>query len=463
MKSMNLVKHLAVIASVFLLSYSSSQLSSLVRSDDCTQRSAAWFNSLAYKSTDGGATSAVLVDVQRDFVAHKLNKIVIDTLDHATIYLGTNNGVFKSTNEGCSWKESSGGFTERYIRDLVIDPADPSNLYALTSMITGNIYRIPPSHRVFITADRGNNWQAVNLDFELTCLTIDSSNPATLYLGARNQDVLGIYKSTDRGRTFAFLQQIDNAADFAITYIVVDPKDVSVLYYGVNNTIGSFSNDRGGIYRSVDGGTTSARIFHPDDSSVTNSFVIDPDDLTTLYNAGNRGIFKSTDGGRNWQITSISLPTENSLVLDKHSNLYFSIAGPVCGSKYGCPSFLSRSTDGGRSWSRVPALINSSLVVDPSNTSILYCAGFIPPPELASVSITGKRVVVEGSFIHEGTVIKVNGERQKTEFRPLTSDFSYVRLVSKKGAKNVAPGQVVLVSVEEADGVEVSVSVLKPN
>jgi photosystem II stability/assembly factor-like uncharacterized protein len=437
---------------------------SLSFAQDCSNRqaSATNFDSVAYKSTDGGASWKTVVDVNTDFLAHQANRIVIDPFDASIVYVGTNNGVFKSANGGCSWRNSSDGITERYVRDWIIDPKTTSNLYALAAKNSGNIYRVPVSNKVFITVDGGNVWKAVSFDYNITCLAIDPANPSTLYLGASNQDVLGIYKSTDNGKTFSFIKQRDNTSGLSIAYIVVDPKNPSTLYYGSN--MSGVRNTLGGLYKSTDGGITFEIIRHPDDSTFTFSLVIDPRDPPTLYEASSGGLFKSTDGGSNWvSILHNGYPlAAESLAIDAANSIYASVDLPV-GSLYPLHNLL-KSTDAGQTWTSVTFKPSaSSLAFDPANPSVIYDVGFVPPPVIGSISISGKKVVVGANFIHDGAVIRIEGERQKTQLRTGANGFPSVELVSRKGAKGIAPGQVVSVSIEEADGVEVSGFGYRPN
>ena len=427
---------------------------SSILAETCVQRPpASYFDSLVFKSSDGGSTSAVLADLSTDFVAHIVNRIIVDPFERSTIYLGTNGGVFKSANGGCSWTESNSGLIDRYVRDLVANPMTHGNLYAITVEDAGNLYSVPPSHRFASTTNGGNNWKSVSFDDQLTCLAMDPSNPTTIYLGAKSQGVLGLYKSTDGGNTFSFARQRDNASDFSIDYIVVDPKDPLTLYYGSNNSTGSALNRLGGVYKSTDGGLTSALVFHPSDTVYTRSLVIDPQDTSIIYELG-RGFYKSTDGGTSW--ANVSLVSGLFLTMDSSSNLFAALTPElVCGGLYGCGGNLARSSDGGRTWSKLAGLSNAPFAIDPVDPLTLYGSNYIPPPPLTRVSIKGKKVVM-GGFFHEGAVIKINGEEQKTEMRPHAQGDFYVELVSKKGARNVAPGQVVPVSVEEVDGVEVT-------
>ena len=280
--------------------------------------------------------------------------------------------------------------------------------------------------------------------------------------------MLGIYKSTDGGESFTFSGQVDNASDFSINYIVVDPTNPQTVFYGSNHTSNPTLNTLGGIFKSTDGGATFARVFYPSGALSTKSLAIDPQNSSIIYEIGSgvffeigSGVYKSTDGGASWE--NVSAVTGSFLTIDKASNLYIG-RNPeaVCGGLYGCASHLARSSDGGRTWSDLAGLSNAPFALDPVDPSIVYGSTYIQPPPIFRVSIKGKKVVIGGHF-HEGAVIRVNGESQQTEMRPHAPGEFYVELVSKKGGKKVLPGQVVPVSVVEADGVEVSALGIRPD
>jgi hypothetical protein len=59
--------------------------------------------------------------------------LAIDPAAPATLYAGTDGGVFKSTNGGASWRAASTGLTYITVRSLALDPATPTTVYAGTN------------------------------------------------------------------------------------------------------------------------------------------------------------------------------------------------------------------------------------------------------------------------------------------------------------------------------------------
>src|SRR5713101_2671999 len=98
-----------------------------------------------------------------------VNALAIDPSTPTTLYAGTDNSVFKSTDGGNTWVNT--GLTAFYLLALAIDPRTPTTLYA-----AGN--------SVFKSTDGGNTWSGVNAGLTtpyVYALAIDPATPTTLY------------------------------------------------------------------------------------------------------------------------------------------------------------------------------------------------------------------------------------------------------------------------------------------
>jgi uncharacterized protein (TIGR03437 family) len=147
----------------------------------------------------------------------------------------------------------------------------------------------------------------------------------TVYVGAAQG---GVWRSIDNGTNWTPLT--DNQPSLAIGAIAIDPTNPNVIYVGTGE--GNRSGDTyygQGLLKTTDGGNTWTQILGPVSTTAPNlpsflncSFMtieIDPSNTQTLYAAtnigltggasggsgivpiGNRGIWKSTDGGLNWR------------------------------------------------------------------------------------------------------------------------------------------------------------------
>lgn len=141
------------------------------------------------------------------------------------------------------------------VRALAFDPRSSSRLLAGTA-----------SGGLWITEDAGATWRA-NQDFlpnlSITALAFDPRNPDVAYLGTgeATQGLVGIglFKSTDGGRTWTFLAatNVDANPDWRfVNRVAVHPAQTQILLAGVTND----KRTGGAIYRSTDAGASWAMV-----------------------------------------------------------------------------------------------------------------------------------------------------------------------------------------------------------
>jgi photosystem II stability/assembly factor-like uncharacterized protein len=316
--------------------------------------------------------------------------LTIDARQSATLYVGTDQGVFGSSDGGRSWTAANSGLTAIRIRDLVIDPEDPSTLYAQSW-----------SGRLLKTTDRGATWSSADsgLAFVGGPLAIDPQDTTTIFAAANAADLskgypYGIYKSTDGGGSWSPSWIRDYPVDYTVlTTVAVDPLNSNVVYATTENRDDEDGTlcDYGRLRKSVDGGITwSASLFKDLDisSRCVSSLVIDPQHPGNLYVAfENGGVFKSTDTGTSWSSANSGLADAQgstrvaALALDpRNSSTLYAVSS--LGSGWG----VFKSNDAGASWtlasSGLPLLPNVEeednccyqplLAIDPTNLDRVY-------------------------------------------------------------------------------------------
>jgi photosystem II stability/assembly factor-like uncharacterized protein len=216
----------------------------------------------------------------------------------------------------------------------------------------------------------------------------------TFYMGSTGG---GVWKTTDGGGRWKNI----SAGYFgsSIGAIAVAPTDESVIYVGEgeNTMRGNVSEGLGGMWRSDDGGRSWKNIGLKDGRHIIR-IVIHPKDVNTVWVAvmghlfgpnQERGIFKTTDGGKNWKrVLFINEQTGCSdLVMEPgNPNVFYAGMWRVIRTPYslesgGEGSGLYKSVDGGETWTNVSAkkgLPKGSIwgivgvAFAPSNTQRIY-------------------------------------------------------------------------------------------
>src|SRR5271165_2522402 len=183
---------------------------------------------------------------------------------------------------------------------------------------------------VWKTTDYGRTWNPL-FDQQPTgsigAVAVAPSDPNIVYVGSgeglHRPDLSvgdGMYKSTDAGVTWTHLGLRDGQQ---IPKIAVDPKNPNRLFAAVaGHPYGP--NPERGIYRSIDGGQTFEKALYKDENIGGSDVEIDPADPKVVYatlwqaregpwengdfSGTGGGIFKSTDGGKEWKQLAGGLP-----------------------------------------------------------------------------------------------------------------------------------------------------------
>lgn len=203
----------------------------------------------------------------------------------------------------------------------------------------------------------------------------------------------GVWKTENAGVTWTPV--FDNEGSYSIGCVVLDPKNPNVVWVGTGENNSQRSVGYGdGVYKSIDGGRTWTNVGLKQSEHI-GKIVIDPRDSNTVYVAaqgplwgpgGDRGLFKTTDGGKTWnKILALSADTGvTDLVQDPHQPDVL-IAASYQRRRHvftlvngGPESAIHRSTDGGKTWTKVKAGLPSGdmgrigLAMAPSDSDVVY-------------------------------------------------------------------------------------------
>ena len=188
---------------------------------------------------------------------------------------------------------------------------------------------------VWKTTNNGTTFQPVFDGQDVTgigCLAIAPSNENIVWVGTGDASSVrvaypgdGVYKSIDAGKTW---QRMGLRETQHIGRIVVHPTNPDIVYVAAMGRLWSTSEERG-VFKTTDGGKTWTKVLYVNAQTGAIDLVIDRKHPGTLYAAmydvqrrpwklleggEGSGIFKTTDGGKTWKKLTGGLPTKQGRI-----------------------------------------------------------------------------------------------------------------------------------------------------
>ena len=261
--------------------------------------------------------------------------------------------------------------------------------------------------RYFVAAASGGVWKTINSgatwtpvfdkegSYSIGAIVLDPKNPLTVWVGTGENNSQrsvsygnGVYRSDDGGKTW---KNVGLKASEHIGRIAIDPKDSETVYVAAQGPLWGPGGDRG-LFKTTDGGKTWKKILSISENTGVTDVVIDPQNPETVYAASyqrrrhmwtliNGGpesaLYKSTDGGAIWNKLKAGLPTTDLgriglAISPVDSNVIY--ATVEAGDRKGG---IFRSNDRGGSWERrnefdAGAMYYARVVADPRNVDRIY-------------------------------------------------------------------------------------------
>ena len=299
-----------------------------------------------------------------------------------------------SFNEVLNWRNVGPAAAGGRILKFEVLESDPKVFYVQSA--SGGLWKTTNAGHTFRGLFQHENTISIG-DVQLS-----QSNPDVLYVGTGEHNPRnsvswgdGVYKSVDGGETWNHLG-LENS--FQIGRMAIHPTNPDILYVGALGRLWGPNEERG-VFKTTDGGQTWEHVLYISEDTGIIELQMDPSDPDSLLAAAYQrrrggfddgepmissgpegGIYKTTDGGRNWRRLSEGLPqgdmgrTGIDYYMSDPRIVYLQTGGSrVRDGSNG----VYRSEDGGESWAKVNDLSNrpmyySQIRVDPSDDQKVY-------------------------------------------------------------------------------------------
>lgn len=234
--------------------------------------------------------------------------------------LGQGAGQLSSQSlEGLAFRSIGPTLSTGRVADITVDPNRPDVYFVATAV--GGLWK---------SDNRGDSWKSVFDDggsFNMCCVVVDPKNSNVVWLGTgENSNPRsstygdGIYKSTDGGDHFS---RVGLESSEHIGAIKIDPRNSDVVWVAAQGPLWSSGGDRG-VFKTTDGGKTWKASYTVSPNTGASDLVIDPNNPEVVYaslwqrqrgvglmvgGGPEGGIVKTSDGGKTWQKLEKGLPS----------------------------------------------------------------------------------------------------------------------------------------------------------
>ena len=252
---------------------------------------------MIFKTIDGGENWVSVLECNA-LVRH----IVIDPEDTNVVYTATGifdrwdinpEGILKSEDGGATWRHINNGIDNQVVGGLTMHPYDHNTLFCATGRHEGFGPEPNPRHGCILkTVDGGESWTDIGPEFRCwNAVEVDRTDPDIIYASTE----LTFARSYDGGESWEMmplgLPDVYSGVPITITIDPTNPDKVFVNSY------------TGGLYLSLDAGTTWMNAMNGFTGAEMTDVSMDPNHPSAVFAVGRPGPFKSVDGGLNWHGT----------------------------------------------------------------------------------------------------------------------------------------------------------------
>ena len=219
---------------------------------------------------------------------------------------------------GLQFRSVGPAITSGRIADIAVNPKNYSEYYVAAA--AGGVWKTTNAGITYSPVFDGEG------SFSIGCLAIDPTNTNVVWVGSgenNNQRVVGygdgLYKSEDAGKSW---KNVGLKNSEHIGRIAIDPTNSDIVYVAAYGPVWNSGGDRG-IYKTTDGGKTWNKVLNVSEHTGFNEVMLDPRHPNIVYAAAHQrqrkvftyigggpesALYKSTDGGATWNKMMSGLP-----------------------------------------------------------------------------------------------------------------------------------------------------------
>jgi photosystem II stability/assembly factor-like uncharacterized protein len=294
----------------------------------------------------------------------------------------------KSTYSTFKFRSLGPALASGRVVDIAVNPNNIDEFYIAAA--SGGVWK---------TTNHGVNFTPIfdNQDsYSIGCISIDPNNTKVVWVGTGENNSQrsvsygdGVYKTSDGGKTW---KNMGLEKSEHIGKIIINPNNSNEVWVAAQGPLWNSGGDRG-LYKTTDGGKTWNKTLDISENTGISDIVIDNRDYKTLYassyqrrrhvwtliNGGpESAIYKSVDGGNTWNKITNGLPSGDVgriglAISENNPDKVYAII-EANGSKAG----FYASSDRGESWTKRSSHVSSSpqyyqeIFVDPNNENNIY-------------------------------------------------------------------------------------------
>lgn len=252
------------------------------------------------------------------FMSGRISDIALHpTKEHTWYITAGSGGVWKTENAGTTWKPIFEGQKSYSIGCITIDSSNPHILWLGTGENVGGRH-VGFGDGVYKSTDDGVSWKNIGLkeSQHISKIIVHPENSDIVWVAAQGNlwkegGERGLYKSSDGGKTWG--KSLGDEKYTGVTDIVIDPRNPDVLYAATwekHRTVAAYmgGGKNSGIHKSIDGGKTWTKLSSglPSSDMGKIGLAISPQNPDVVYAAvellrRKGALYRSDNRGESWQ------------------------------------------------------------------------------------------------------------------------------------------------------------------